>query len=226
MKAILIPVKDLSRAKQRLAPFLRRRERADLAWAMFVDTSEAVAGWYRKQDSGEVRVYVVTNSSEVATRGKRLGWRVLHEGLQNSESASIDWASQLLSERGADSVLRLPADIPLVQPGDIDELFKYSEGGKSALLVPSWDGLGTNALMRRPPDAFPSCFGPNSLLLHRQEAKRAGVPCQTVPIPRIALDVDEPPDLQRLLDNPAQTHTHRLLRNWCISERIASLEQV
>ena len=33
----------------------------------------------------------------------------------------------------------------------------------------SLEGTGTNALLRTPPDLFPSRFGPNSLALHRAD---------------------------------------------------------
>ena len=54
--------------------------------------------------------------------------------------------------------------------------------------------------MRRPWDVMPSGFGPDSAQRHRELAKRAGVPCVDLPLPSLALDLDEPEDLERFLE--------------------------
>lgn len=225
MKAILIPVKESSRAKQRLAPLLDRGRRADLAWAMFEDVTEAVSQWREKSSPGLVKIVVVTSYDKAAAHAGRLGWDVLREAEQRSESASVDWASRLLRQQGIVAVLRLPADIPLVQPADIEILLQHAPEQTAAVLVPSHDGSGTNAMWRRPPDAFTSRFGPNSFFLHQEEARDAGVPCKIIEMPRIALDVDEPGDLVRLLAHNADTRTHWLLQGWNLQKRLASLER-
>jgi 2-phospho-L-lactate guanylyltransferase len=110
MKALLIPVKDPARAKTRLADLLSPDERRRLAWAMFEDVACA-AGRAKKPD----RVVVVTSFAPAIERARRQGWEVLVEQFQESESASVDWASRILCERGFDLVMRLPADVPLVE---------------------------------------------------------------------------------------------------------------
>jgi 2-phospho-L-lactate/phosphoenolpyruvate guanylyltransferase len=202
MKALLIPVKDPTHAKTRLAELLSEGERRRLAWAMFEDLSRAVAA-ARKPD----RVVMVTNFTPAIERAHDLGWDVLVEESQISESASVDWASRILSERGFDTVMRLPADLPLVQPADIDDLLSIELDSPGALLVPSREGTGTNAIIRTPPTLFPSRFGPNSFALHKQEAARIGVECVVVNNIRIALDIDEPADVELLMENASGTTT-------------------
>jgi 2-phospho-L-lactate guanylyltransferase len=94
------------------------------------------------------------------------------------------------------ALLRLPIDIPLVTTGDIESLFAALEPAPSVVIVPSGDGTGTNALLRSPPDLFPSHFGPGSFALHVGEAERAGARIRIVRNERIALDIDEPNDLR------------------------------
>jgi 2-phospho-L-lactate guanylyltransferase len=92
-------------------------------------------------------------------------------------------------------LLRLPIDIPLVTAEDIENIFAVLAPRPSAVIVPSRDG-GTNALLRSPPDLFPSHFGPNSFALHLEEAERAKARIKIIRNERIALDVDEPKDLR------------------------------
>jgi len=195
MNALLIPIKDPANAKSRLASLLAGDERRRLAWAMFDDVSRAVAA-ARKPE----RVVMVTSYQPAIERARALGWEVLVEEFQVSESASVDWASRILSERGFDTVMRLPADIPLVRADDVDALLSVDLNSPGALLVPSRDGTGTNAIIRKPPTLFPSRFGPNSLGLHKTEAARVGVECVIMNNSRVALDIDELGDLHTLLE--------------------------
>src|SRR5262249_39850026 len=76
---------------------------------------------------------------------------------------------------------------------------------------PSREGTGTNAIIRTPPVLFPSRFGPNSLALHKQEAARVEVECAIVNNPRVAIDIDEPADVELLLEIGADTAAFRAL---------------
>ena|ERR1700730_1619737 len=214
MKAILIPIKEPASAKTRLAGLLSAEERRRLAWAMFEDVGRAVSG-SRQAD----RIVMVTSFAPAIERARQLGWDVLIEESQVSESVSVDWASSVLSERGFDTVMRLPADLPLVRSEDIDSLLSIKLGSSGALIVGSRDGTGTNAIIRTPPNLFPSRFGPNSLALHRQEAARAGIECVVVKNSRIALDIDEPADLQAL-ETGQVTETFAALSEMNVFERL------
>jgi len=217
MKALLIPLKDPTNAKSRLADLLSAEERRRLAWAMFEDVIRAVAG-ARKPD----RVALVSSFTPAIERARILNWEVLIEESQVSESASVDWASRILSEQGFDTVMRLPADLPLVRASDIDELLSGKLDSPGAVLVPSREGTGTNAIIRTPPALFPSRFGPNSLALHKEEAARVGFECRVVNNERIALDIDEPSDVERLLECRKDTESVNLLIDIGIGKRLVS----
>ena len=194
MRAILIPVKDLSRAKQRLASLLGQAERTALARAMLEDVFAAVAA-VRAVDA----VFVVSSDTGALEKAGRLGWETLLEHSQVSESASVDLASRICAERGVSALLRLPIDIPAVQSSDIDSLFAAAGPAPSAVLVPSRDAEGTNALLRTPPALFPSHFGPGSLSKHIAEARQAGAHVEIVRNPRLELDLDEESDVRAFL---------------------------
>lgn len=217
MKALLIPIKDPANAKSRLSGLLSADERQRLAWAMFEDVIRAVVD-ARKPD----RVVLVSSFTPAIERARSLNWDVLIEESQASESGSVDWASRILSERGSDTVMRLPADLPLVRASDVDEMLSIELDSPGALLVPSREGTGTNAIIRTPPTLFPSRFGPNSLALHKEEASRVGVVCRVVNNERIALDIDEPADVERLLECGGGSASIDLLMEIGIIEKLIS----
>jgi 2-phospho-L-lactate guanylyltransferase len=89
---------------------------------------------------------------------------------------------------------------------DLAALFAaLGSNGPGAALAPARDG-GTAALLRRPPGAIPSCFGPDSAKRHRAAAESAGVPFHELPLPSLAIDLDRESDLAALLasDLPAK----------------------
>ena len=214
MIGILIPIKEPARVKTRLGQLLTLEERQQLVWAMFEDVCTAVAA-----SSKADRIFIVTNFDQAMAYAQSLGFEVLIEAAQESESASIDWASRILRERGFDTVLRLPADIPLVEAEDVDRLLAVELACPAALLVPSYESTGTNAILRTPPDLFPSRFGPGSLALHQQEAAQVGVQCTIVHNQRLALDIDEPHDIEMFLTRCSEGKSFRLLEEMHIAKR-------
>ena len=220
MTVVLLPVKDPGRAKRRLAGLLSPGERTQLVWAMLEDVRAAVRGC-RLAD----RVVVVARDPEVATYAVGNGWEVFRETEQVSESRSVDWASRLLEEQGAEAVLRLPVDIPLVQARDLDALLDPSARGPAAVLVPSHDGSGTNALLRSPPLIFPSRFGADSLQEHLREARLRALRVLVRKMPRLALDLDLASDLERFHGLGKGTATQALLQRLGVRERLANLNR-
>lgn len=190
MHAILIPVKNLAQAKQRLASAMAQPERTRLARAMLEDVFAAVA-----RVRARVVVYVVSSDAQALEAARARGWQCLPEPSQHSESHSVDAASRICAARGVTALLRLPIDIPLVRPADIDFILAACPAAPGAVLVPSRSANGTNALLRTPPDLFPSHFGPGSLSRHLDEAGRRRAYARLLRNPRIELDVDDERDL-------------------------------
>ena len=193
MKAILIPVKEFHEAKKRLAPHFPPADRAALAEAMCQDFFSVVAAT-RCAD----RVFVISKEPRALAQARSLGWETIVESRQTSESDSVDAGSRYCAERGVHALLRLPIDLPLVEPSDIEAVFDQLETAPSVVVVPSSDGTGTNALLRSPAVLFPSHFGPNSFPRHLAEAKACGARTRIFRNPRLELDIDELDDLRRL----------------------------
>jgi 2-phospho-L-lactate guanylyltransferase len=158
---------------------------------MMLETTCAAAAGVRNVD----RLAVVTLYPPAISLAEKYGMDVIRETAQTSESASIDFGSRELKKRGASSVLRLPLDLPLIKTEDIEMILSYGKARQHVVIVPSRDGSGTNAILRKPPDLFPSHFGPGSFLKHLQEAEKAKAQCEVIRLPRIALDIDDPEDL-------------------------------
>lgn len=206
MKALLIPVKELGRAKQRLAPLLDQAERTALAQAMMEDVFSAVSGSQLAD-----QVFLVSSYEPALERARQLGWQTIQERQQTSESESVDYASRVCADQGVTSLLRLPIDVPLVRSDDIDGLLERTQDAHSAVIVPSRSG-GTNALLRTPPTLFPSHFGPDSLARHIEEAQSRKAPYHIVRSERLELDIDDADDLAQLCARtPAAGATARWL---------------
>jgi 2-phospho-L-lactate/phosphoenolpyruvate guanylyltransferase len=213
-RALLLPIKDLRNAKQRLAAVLTPDERFGLAQAMLADTILAICGAQRAE-----KIFIVTNYEPAMETAAKLGWEILREGQQTSESASVDFASRLCAERGVTSLLRLPLDLPLAQPADIDELLATECAAPAAVMVPSGDGTGTNAILRTPPTLFPSHFGSDSFAKHSREAEQAGATIIVRRNARLEMDVDDESDLRALLRHNL---THTMTGKWLDESGVAA----
>jgi len=194
MRALLLPVKNLRQAKQRLSPFLNADERFGLAQAMLADTVRAIRGVRQAE-----KIFVVTNYIPAMEAAERNGWDLLREDRQISESFSVDYASMQCAKRGVTALLRLPLDVPLVQSSDIDELLAAQCAAPGLVIVPSRDGTGTNAILRTPPTLFPSHFGSGSFANHCAEAQRVGAHILVRRNARLEMDVDDETDLRALV---------------------------
>src|ERR1700730_10079400 len=196
MHSLLLPIKNLRNAKQRLAGVLTPEERFTLAHAMLADTIRAVRGVQHAD-----RIFMVTNYEPAIKAARENGWEILPEERQISESVSVDAASRQCEERGVTAMLRLPLDLPLVQSRDIDELLVAECASPAMVIVPSRDGTGTNAILRTPPTLFPSHFGSGSFAKHCGEADRAGARIFMRRNVRLEMDVDDEADLRALLQH-------------------------
>ena len=210
---ILVPVKNLTAAKQRLSPILSPEERLALAQAMCEDVLEALARW-RKRPA----VAVVTSDPFARALAARFGFDVIADGENSSETNAIEIATTVCRERGAASTLVVPADIPLIESAELQRIADAAPRG-GAVLVPDAAGRGTNAAWRSPADLFPLRFGNDSFLPHLASAKATGLPCVVMELPGIARDVDRPEDLFEVAAAPGERRSQRLVRGWNLPAR-------
>ena len=209
---ILIPVKNLKNAKQRLASVLDQPARTALAQAMIHDVLEAVAACTVRPE-----VAVVTNDAFATDLAHHFQFQVIRDGANASETAAIEMATVVCEAQGAEQTLVIPGDIPLITPDELEQIFSAAPDNGS-LLVPGADGRGTNAAYRRPASLFPLRFGNDSFKPHLNAARNTGLPCVVLSLPGIGLDVDNPRDLHQLVDAPGQTRSQLLARHWDLTE--------
>lgn len=210
---ILVPIKNLDGAKQRLSPVLELEERRALAAAMMEDVLETLASWDARPP-----VAVVTSDSQATALARQYTFDIIADPENRSETDAIEHATRAAVEGGWTSTLVIPADIPLITADEVQSIVA-SAPAEGSVLVPAADGRGTNAVLRSPASLFPLRFGNDSFLPHRRAAEDTGKPVVILELPGIALDVDRPDDLDELLARPGDRRSQRLLRAWNIAER-------
>ncbi|HTZ81694.1 MAG TPA: 2-phospho-L-lactate guanylyltransferase [Candidatus Acidoferrales bacterium] len=212
---ILVPIKNTASAKQRLASVLEQSFRTQLAQAMLHDVLSTLHEW-----KGRPSVGIVTGDPFATRLAREFGFEVIPDPDNPGETGAIEMATRVCVERGEDSTLVIPADIPLIQAWELEEILKHAPK-EGSVLVPAGDGRGTNAAYRRPADLFPLRFGNDSFKPHHAAAQATGKPCVVLSLPGIAVDVDNPEDLAQLLELPGETRSQKLAREWNLTGRLA-----
>jgi 2-phospho-L-lactate/phosphoenolpyruvate guanylyltransferase len=189
---VVVLVKDFDSAKQRLGPALDPPKRRALARRNATRAIRAAA-------AGERRL-VVAGSEEAAALALDLGAEVMVEPRQEGQNVAAQRGIGRAIEGGADSVLLLSSDLPLVTRTSVRQLLAIAGrlAQPAVVAVPAAGRGGTNALYLHPPRAIGLHFGADSLAAFRREAQSKGVRFVIHRSPAMALDLDEPADLARL----------------------------
>jgi 2-phospho-L-lactate guanylyltransferase len=205
---ILVPVKNLSNAKQRLAAVLDQPSRTELAQTMLLDVLNTLANWKNRPEVG-----IVTNDPYALELAQRLAFTVIPDNVNISETDAIEMATRYCESHGVESTLVIPGDIPLIHASELQSILDGAPE-EGTVLSPAGDGRGTNAAFRRPAGLFPLRFGNDSFKPHFAAAKATGKPCVVLSFPGIAMDVDNPADLSLLAAAPGETRSQHLIRQW------------
>ena len=217
--ALLIPVKNLSNAKQRLGEALDQEHRSLLAEAMLRDVLTAAAGVRDRLD-----IYLVTGDAHAHRLRAEFGLGVIEDTRNESETAAIEMATAWCEERSYDTTVVLPGDVPLTTSAELHRVLD-SAPEEGAVLVPAYDRRGSNCILRRPASIIPLRFGNDSFLPHCEAMKKTSKPLVILELPGIGLDIDNPHELELLVRRAGNTHAQRLLRFWGVgSENRAALE--
>ena len=192
----VIPVKPLRGALRRLRSALEAPVRRELQVAMLTDVLEACAG-----APGLAGVLVVSSDPDAAALAARVaGARVVPDhDPPRGMNAAVARGLVAVAAEGAAGALVLTADLPLTRPEDLAAIIAAAPAAPSAVLVPSRDGTGTNAMLLCPPAALAPRLGPDSLARHRAQAARRGLATASLTLPRLGLDIDTPRDLAALI---------------------------
>lgn len=206
----IVPIRGRLSGKSRLAPLFSDAERAciieRMAWHV-VSTIQSIE---------VVDLTVIVSREGPFTFAEPVPGSAVHSIVQPDHviglNGALDVGRNWAREHGADRLLVMSADLPLLEPDDVLELLDRQA---PVVLAPDRWCRGTNALMLGESnrtsngvmDRFAFQFGSSSLMDHVAGASRLGVAADTVSAPGTGFDLDTPDDWCRL---PGHVH-HRLL---------------
>ena len=183
--AIAIPMKGLSDAKTRLAPFLSPRQRSHLALTLF----DRAMDFFGASLPDAERV-VVTSSPSIAARARGAGATVMREGpvqgLNQAATTALRWA---VAEK-FDRLIVVPADIPVWLFQELEVLL-LSAIRHDVVIAAAHDG-GTNALILNLSrvQEFEFSYGMQSALKHGRVCAARGLKHETRRLPFLGHDID------------------------------------
>jgi 2-phospho-L-lactate guanylyltransferase len=210
---LLIPVKSLSTAKQRLADALSQWQRSQLAEAMLRDVMTAASGVLDRID-----VALVTGDARAQHLAREFAFCVIEDTRNESETAAIEMATARCEQRGYDTTVVVPGDIPLITSGELHRVLDAAPA-EGAVFVPAYDRRGSNCILRRPASLISLRFGNDSFLPHCDAMRKTGRELVILEMLGIGLDIDNPHELELLMQRDGDTSAQRLLRSWGFGER-------
>jgi 2-phospho-L-lactate guanylyltransferase len=204
MTDVVIPVKDLSRAKGRLQNILTPTERAGLVLAMLRDLLTTL----NQCALGDI--WLVACDEAVFDLGAEFGVHDIREHVSKGYNHGV--SAGLQSVNAQNSVVILPADLPLAQPHDIAQLIKAGAGiNPTVAIVPDRHNRGTNGLFLSAPNLITPDFGVSSLFNHKVAAAQLRISARVVPIEAMAMDIDSPEDLFAVAQSTTSNATTNFL---------------
>jgi 2-phospho-L-lactate/phosphoenolpyruvate guanylyltransferase len=220
MATALLPLKDLVQAKTRLSGLLRPSERRALAQAMAEDVLGVLA-----DHRGVAQITLVSDDPGAALLANKYGADCWTESSLACRGLNpiIQRASERLLASREEPLLVLHCDLPLLTVDDISMALAAQRESGGLVIGCDRQGQGTNLLAFDASTMPVFSFGADSCARHMAGARSAGIPAQVLESPGIAVDVDEPADLQcvmqRLHASP-RSHTAALLYETELGARI------
>ena len=172
---ILVPVKEMSTAKQRLAAVLT-------PGAAHHAGAHHAEGHLRRPGRSASRgppSRLVTNDAFATGLARHYDFQIIVDNDNLGESEAIAMATVEAEKRGAQFTMVLPGDIPLLRASEVEAVLAAMPA-QGSVLVPAADARGTNAVLapalRIVPAAlrqrqFPAASGRGAR--HRQDLGRA-----------------------------------------------------
>ena len=185
----ILPVKRFNAAKQRLAAGLGGEQRRTLAAAMVADVLEAIAAARTIE-----RTIVVSGDPIAQELAAEAGAEIVPDPDDGGHVGAALAGIARAEAEGANCVVLLPGDCPLLEPRELDRLLTGLPE-RYVGIVPDRHGTGTNALALSPPDAIVPAFGEGSCARHVARAREAGIAFGVEELASLGLDLDTPADV-------------------------------
>ena len=157
--------------------------------------------------------FVMSPDQEIIKLAEKLGAKTILETTEQGLNVAVSEGTQVLEKRGAEGVLVILGDVPLITPHLLDLLIKKAISRPWVVIAPSKDN-GTNILLRTPPNIIPHVFyGKNSSLIHVRIARYYRISYTIFRSLRLMIDIDTFQDLALIkkYETEKQTHTFQLL---------------
>jgi 2-phospho-L-lactate guanylyltransferase len=213
----VVPVKEMTGAKQRLAGVLTEEQRRALAAAMLEDVLEVLV---------DVRalagIIIVTVDPDATRLAQRVGARVFADGARDGHTGAVTAAARVLAREGRGGMITVPGDIPRITAAEFSQVLAAHLPAPSFSIVPAHDDLGSNAVLCSPPDAVPLRFGEDSFFPHLAAARSRGIEPTVVRLPGMGMDIDHPGDLAAFarMAPVVRTRTLTLLKEFGVLARL------
>jgi 2-phospho-L-lactate/phosphoenolpyruvate guanylyltransferase len=189
----IVPVKPLRRGKSRLSGVLTEEERTFLNYSMLGNTLKALS-----EVKSIEKILVISRDPAALTLAREFGARTVQEDSTSELNLALQRATVVAQLYAAQSVLILPADLPLVTPERIQALIDLASKPPMLVIAPDRRREGTNALLMNPVGLINYAYGPNSFQRHVDQARRYRVRVDICEDPAFGLDLDVPEDLDML----------------------------
>jgi len=185
-------VKRFATAKRRLAGGIDDDRREALVAAMLGDVLEAIAAARSIE-----RAIVVSDEPVAVELAGTSGAEVVPDPGEGGHPGAAMAGIARAEVHGAECVVLLPGDCPLLEPRELDRLLT-GVPARYVAIVPDRHGTGTNALVLAPPRAIEPAFGEGSRARHVAAVREVGIPYAVEELPSLALDLDTPADVVAL----------------------------
>ena len=216
----IVPIKSLDDAKQRLASLLSPAERRDLTLAMARDVLTALC-----QARGLTGVLIVSRTPEADVLAQTFSTERFAESPDADLPGALTQASDhLVRHFAASGVMIIPADVPLLNPDEIDQILSDHGPGRAVTVIPDAEKSGTNCLICSPPDVIGFVFDGRSFKPHVDAAFARGVTPRIVPSRSLSVDIDTAADLKALLAAGIPCQTATFLEKSGIARRLPDLD--
>jgi 2-phospho-L-lactate guanylyltransferase len=199
---LIIPVKRLSAAKSRLAAKLTLGQRRELVCSLLSHTLKDL-----EKVKGIGGKIVVGKDRAVRRIAENLGAVFVPEKPHDGLNRALARAAREAVRRGAEAIMILPADLPLVKKGDIAAALNGAGRPPFLRIAPDRAGVGTNLLLMAPPGLIRFSFGDRSYRRHITAARKAGAKIFEIRRAALAEDLDRPEDLVRVYDGVLRKST-------------------